>query len=153
MKRQCCLSNLDDAEIVYSPGQKNQPQFKETDFSPTASDFGIFYKLARCKNCGALFAVLEGEGLDLRGLYSSSRDSPYLSQGPSRNRISKRVFDDIKGFIPRGGRLLDVGCSYGFSVIKSRPYQKTFTLGYLISQFFRAGYNKLFYRLWLSSGA
>ena len=111
MKQGCGLCNSNDLEMLYAPGMAKQPLAGEPDCAPTAADFGIFYPLAKCRSCDAVFSLTEGK--DYQRFYSSAKDSAYLSQQDSRNKTFKRVIRDIKNFLPARPRLLDVGCSYG----------------------------------------
>ena len=86
---------------------------KGNDFSPTASDFGIFYPLARCKECGIIFSVLDDKDAEIRQACAESKDDTYLSQSAQRILTFKTILAHIERFIPESGRLLDIGCSYG----------------------------------------
>lgn len=112
MKRQCNLCNSEDIEIIFSH-PKDRAQVKGINFTPTSSDFGVFYKLARCKNCNILFSLLDNKAIDVKQLYSESKDDLYLSQAAQRNITYKKILSHIKSFLSDNSRLLDIGCSYG----------------------------------------
>ena len=112
MKRQCNLCNSEDVEIIFS-SSTNKNQLKGIRFAPTSSDFGVFYKLARCKNCNILFTLLDNQATDLKQLYSGSKDDLYLSQADQRNITYKKILSQIKTFVSDNSCLLDIGCSYG----------------------------------------
>jgi len=82
---------------------------KGNDFSPTASDFGIFYPLARCKECGIIFSVLDDKEAEIRQACAESKDDTYLSQSAQRILTFKTILAHIERFIPESGRLLDIG--------------------------------------------
>ena len=115
MKQQCSLCGSIDLATVFPLPLKNLGRSKYTAFTPTSSDFGIFYKLARCRSCGMQFAVLDGKD-DIRGLYRDSSDTVYLAQEQDRGIAYKRIISELKAFMPAGSRLLDIGCSYGFFI-------------------------------------
>jgi len=114
IKRQCKLCNSEDVEIVLSPHNKNQAERQGINFIPTASDFGVFYKLARCKRCNILFSLLDDNKIDIKQWYHEAEDNLYLSQAQERSSNFKRILLHIKGFVSENSRLLDIGCSYGF---------------------------------------
>jgi len=107
----CLSKNIDIVYFPDSPTIKNSSDC--VSFHPTVSDFGIFYKLARCRDCGMQFYVIENGSLDINSIYSQSQDNLYPLQAAERGMAYKKIIENIKKSAPVNGRLLDVGCSYG----------------------------------------
>ena len=89
-------------------------------FTPSASDFGIFYPLAKCKDCDVIFSIINNKEVEIRRFYTESKDDIYLSQSAQRTLTGKAVLSHIKPFIPENGRILDIGCSYGLFLQSAR---------------------------------
>ncbi len=114
MNRQCRLCNSGNIEILLKPSRKNMDKNGVKGFTPTSADFGIFHSLARCKNCGVVFSLLEtNEEIIIKESYRDSKDNLYVSQEAERSISGKRLLRLLKNFIPEGSFLLDIGCSYG----------------------------------------
>lgn len=109
----CNLCDSHEIEIICQPSLKhNERRSKTGDFIPTAADYGIYYKLARCRNCNIVFSVVE-ETANIEQGYSDAKDPLYLAQSSERVCAHKRVLSQILPFAAAGSRLLDIGCSYG----------------------------------------
>lgn len=101
------------SEIV-SHYRRNRPD-RPWIFSPTASDFGIFSDLLRCRACGAVFSSAVPRFADLRGIYESGRHEDYRVEEANRRRTFRGLIRSLQPCLaPRPpGSLLDVGASTG----------------------------------------
>ena len=108
----CTVCHSKETKIVSLPLTSNNRK-KANRFVPTSSDFGIFYKLVECENCGVVFSAREHDAEDLHSLYSEAVDSLYTSQLQERSVIASRILSSIEDVVPQKGRLLDIGSSYG----------------------------------------
>lgn len=115
-KLKCSLCDSRDIEIISESRIKDsQPVLGDGSFTPTASDFGIFYRLARCRRCRGIFSILTKEALtEIYAAYKSHKDALYLSQIKEKDVAFKNILSQIRKFSPSlTPHLLDIGCSYG----------------------------------------
>ena len=79
------------------------------------------FAIARCLDCGMVYAARHPSEQELSALYDSDgyfrgdewyRD--YLGHEESYRRLARRVLERIRRQLPLGGRLLDVGSAAGF---------------------------------------
>ncbi len=110
-EKECVLCGSTEIKIIFSSPLNNTKKIEQFGFSPTVSDFGVFYKLAQCQECGVVFSLLDNQDLTLS--YSASNDDLYLNQALERTVTYKRILRDIKKFVSDNACFLDVGCSYG----------------------------------------
>lgn len=109
----CNLCGSHEIEIILHPSIRHDGRRSKTgDFIPTAADYGIYYKLARCRNCDIVFSVVE-EAHHIEEGYSTASDPLYLMQSSERISAHKRALTQILPFVSGGSRLLDIGSSYG----------------------------------------
>lgn len=94
--------------------RRNRPA-RPWNFSPTASDFGIFFDLRRCRSCGAVFNSAVPSFELLRGMYEEGLHEDYRLEDANRRRTFRGLIKAIAPWLdPRPPRsLLDVGASTG----------------------------------------
>jgi 2-polyprenyl-3-methyl-5-hydroxy-6-metoxy-1,4-benzoquinol methylase len=90
-------------------------EFPVKSFTPSASDFGVFYDLYRCEGCGIVFAADIPPERELAQAYQSSHPEGYSLEKKNRRRNFQRLIKTVAGYVQRKGqiRLLDVGSSTG----------------------------------------
>jgi len=108
----CTVCHSNKTKLFSLPLTSNSKE-KSNRFVPTSSDFGIFYRLVECENCGVVFSAREPDAEDLHGLYSDAVDSLYTSQLQERRIMAGRILSSIQDVVSQKGRLLDIGSSYG----------------------------------------
>lgn len=127
MPKQCRLCGSTDTEVIIAANPRIKTEIEEGDFSATGSDFGIFYDLAKCNSCKAVFALTDKKGEDFSRLYSESKDKLYLSGALERGRTFEKIIFHLKEFSCGKRRLLDVGSSYGlFLKLASKDWKESF---------------------------
>jgi len=76
-----------------------------------------FEDILRCRDCGFMFASVTQ--FDAKRTYDEAYFSggiyrDYIEEGPIRTRLFKKKLGLINKYLPRHGRLLDIGCAAGF---------------------------------------
>ncbi len=119
----CAVCDSANVSHVYRARARDEAGGKKKSFTPTACDYGIYYDLAKCNDCNLLFSLLDSEEKERIGReYSRSNDPLYMAQTAERTATCRRALSALKPYIRKGGRLLDVGCSYGFFLEMAREY-------------------------------
>lgn len=113
MEFKCAVCDSNDLKIIYTPSYEQYKIKNKKSFTPTASDFGIFYDLARCKDCGVIFSLINAKATELEQPYIDSKDELYTTQLAERSINYDAILREIKKLVPERSRLLDVGSSYG----------------------------------------
>jgi 2-polyprenyl-3-methyl-5-hydroxy-6-metoxy-1,4-benzoquinol methylase len=80
----------------------------------THSRRDLVYRILRCRCCG--LAMLPAHLRSAEDIYVEGEDPSYMQQAAERIANGHRLLD----LIPRGGRLLDVGCACGFLLVAAR---------------------------------
>ncbi len=103
-----------DSRIVSLYHRRNR-EFPVKSFTPSASDFGVFYDLYRCEGCGIVFAADMPPERELAQAYRSSSPEGYALEKKNRERNFQRLIRTAAGYVRRDERvrLLDVGSSTG----------------------------------------
>lgn len=112
------------SRIVSLYYHKNR-EFPVKSFTPSASDFGVFYDLYRCEGCRVVFAADMPPEQELAQAYRSSHPEGYTLEKKNRQRNFQRLIKNVAGYVQRQERirLLDVGTSTGLFL---GTVQKTF---------------------------
>ncbi len=90
-----------------SPPAPNQP------YRITHSQRNLVRAVLRCADCGLVFLP---QSLAVTGVYHDGADPYYVEQAEERIVNAHRLLE----LVPRGGRLLDVGCACGFLLVAAR---------------------------------
>jgi SAM-dependent methyltransferase len=77
------------------------------------------YRLERCGSCGLVFVNPRPTEQDLAGLYDAKNgeaQADFYARTVSPAQIAEydRILKDVAEFVPRGARLLDLGCAAGY---------------------------------------
>jgi len=112
MKKRCiCCGWVTPHSLFYK--KSNRPKKTVRSFSPTASDFGIFYNLFQCQKCDHVFAQTDSKKI-LQKYDQSDEGGEYFECAPFRANSMRRAFDRMARFLPRkGARVLDLGAGGG----------------------------------------
>lgn len=113
MNQECRLCGSGNIEVIFKSSCTDKAGIRNEGFVPTACDFGVFYDLAKCADCNAVFALTQELDSDIERLYCEAKDSLYLSQIEERSKTFKKIVSHLKNLLPENARILDVGCSYG----------------------------------------
>jgi SAM-dependent methyltransferase len=85
-------------------------------FSPTNHRAGEYGDLYACERCGTVQQPSLPHGEALLDLYRAMHDEHYLDEEEGRRRTARRLLR----LLPRGGRLLEVGCGHGLLLDEAR---------------------------------
>lgn len=94
-------------------------ELKPSDFNPSCHRVGEHYDLFRCVECGTVQQPSLPRGHRLHELYRAGSDERYMLEERGRRRSARRLLDRLGARMP-GGRLLQVGCSYGLLLDEAR---------------------------------
>jgi SAM-dependent methyltransferase len=78
------------------------------------------YTIVRCANCGVGRTVVHSfdpEAHYVEGYFTGAQGQAYLDYEGSEKTLRRefsRTVDFLLSFIPKGGKLLEIGCAYGF---------------------------------------
>jgi len=88
-------------------------EFRAESIRITDSHYGRVWDLARCEDCGHIFADPCPTPAFLNALYSALDDPLYDEESGGREKNFLRVFKTLEKLRPEKGRLLDVGSATG----------------------------------------
>ncbi len=79
----------------------------------------LFEPLLRCPDCSHVWADIRVDPDQLRALYGPGyfQGDEYLDyqrEAPALRRNFQRSLRDLRGYLPRGGRLFEIGAAYGY---------------------------------------
>ncbi|MCM8763087.1 MAG: class I SAM-dependent methyltransferase, partial [Candidatus Omnitrophica bacterium] len=114
----CILCGSHLYEVVYNFAKENKTAecvYKITQSSIDNPPLGI----ARCRNCGFVFANPQDEVEKIISAYQYMQDELYLQEEAGRRKSARIVLKRIAKF-RRSGRLLEIGCSAGFLLDEAR---------------------------------
>jgi 2-polyprenyl-3-methyl-5-hydroxy-6-metoxy-1,4-benzoquinol methylase len=115
-----------EATVCRSFKQKNRFETVQS-FSPSSSDFGIFFDLFKCQGCGAVFSLEYPDYKNIEFLYLNSDHEGYLAESKNRQATFRRIIKLVKGYLGVTNApisLLDIGASAGLflhTVQESEP--------------------------------
>jgi SAM-dependent methyltransferase len=93
---------------TFSVARLNRDQVKITD-----SQYGEFWDLSVCRDCGHIFANPFPEPDYLLSLYSLIEDPLYEEEAAGRSKNFLRILSFLERILPNKGRLFDVGAATG----------------------------------------
>jgi 2-polyprenyl-3-methyl-5-hydroxy-6-metoxy-1,4-benzoquinol methylase len=93
-------------------------------YSCTSTAHGSHGRIVRCLGCGLVFTNPRLSESDVLSLYSQVEDKTYLENADARLETFSYNFDAIREFLPKTGRLLDLGsyCGFFLKVARDRGY-------------------------------
>ncbi len=101
---------------VYGPFKKKNRFDTVQSFSPSSSDFGIFFDLFKCQGCGAVFSLQYPDLKQIESFYLTSNHEGYLSESNNRQKTFKNIIKIAKNYLGECTTdisLLDIGASAG----------------------------------------
>ena len=79
----------------------------------TDSEYGKIWDLARCDDCGHIFADPAPTPVFIVSLYGQVEDPAYDAEAEGRARNFVGILDNLESLLPERGRLFDVGAATG----------------------------------------
>ena len=116
---------------VCSPFKKKNRFDSVQSFSPSSSDFGIFFDLYKCQGCGAVYSLEYPNYEDIESFYLNSDHDGYLSESKNRQATFKRIIKLIDGYLgPKKDliSLMDIGASAGLFLHTVQIYQPAWSI-------------------------
>lgn len=116
---------------VCSPFKKKNRFDSVQSFSPSSSDFGIFFDLYKCQGCGAVYSFEYPNYEDIESFYLNSDHDGYLSESKNRQATFKRIIKLIDGYLgPKKDliSLMDIGASAGLFLHTVQIYQPSWSI-------------------------
>lgn len=93
--------------------------YASMDFNPSCHRAGEHHDLYRCAGCGTVHQPSLPHGAELHELYRGVKDERYLREERGRRHTARRLLDMLGRYV-HGGRVLQVGCSYGLLLDEAR---------------------------------
>ena len=111
---------------------KNKNRFDSVQsFSPSSSDFGIFFDLFKCQGCAAVFSLEYPDYKDIEAFYLNSDHDGYLIEFKNRQATFKRIIKLVKSYLePTQNQisLLDIGASVGLFLHTVETYEPSWSI-------------------------
>jgi len=110
----CNLCGSTQAEVLYRSTLPQDLSLKITKrFAPSDHVSGND-RIVRCMRCGLVYVSPRMKREFVWQGYSEALDTKYATQTEGRLATFQRAVRMIEGYVPKRGRLLDVGCAAGF---------------------------------------
>lgn len=93
----------------------------ELDLRPTNDRYGAaLADLVRCPTCGHVQLAEFPSEPDLAAAYASTDTADHVGEEAGQRATARLTLDRIERWLPRRGRLLDLGCWVGFTLAEAR---------------------------------
>jgi ubiquinone/menaquinone biosynthesis C-methylase UbiE len=114
LERVCCNQcGGDSFDVVYGPRyDAARPEEIENAFRSSGDEI-LVDQLVRCHECGLQYLNPRLRSNVILQAYSSGSDEAYVSQLSARERTFRSCLKTIERYVPRRGRILDVGTGAG----------------------------------------
>ena len=111
--------------VVYMKGNLKIENLRETDIKITDSQYGKFWDLWLCKNCGYIFSLLLPYKKYIYTLYQKVEDPLYDEEAENRSLNFIRILSFLEKLRPKKGKLFDVGAATGIllNLAKNRGWE------------------------------
>ena len=101
---------------------RNGPEDDAATFRCTSTEHRTHGSIRKCLNCGLAFNATRHDADALLSLYEDVEDPTYLENLDARLRTFRYNFSKIKKYLPKAGRLLDIGSYCGASLKVAREF-------------------------------
>jgi 2-polyprenyl-3-methyl-5-hydroxy-6-metoxy-1,4-benzoquinol methylase len=103
----CALCGSRDHEQLYADELHGAPPKTTYDFSEETKKT---FRIVRCRTCGLVFT---NPMPAVSQIYIENVDHTYIESGRQRHKTARRLSEALHALLPRGGKLLDIGCNTG----------------------------------------
>jgi len=111
----CPVCHSKNRELYYkgTAGDHAAKDAGTGDYACTASSYGIYFDLMKCRDCHLIYAGVHPSQEDLEELYSKIEDPLYCDQEEGRVRTFSRALKDLDRFCPAKGLMFEFGSYTG----------------------------------------
>jgi dolichol-phosphate mannosyltransferase len=102
-------------------------EHRSASYSCTSTGHASHGRIVRCLGCGLVFTNPQLPETEVLSLYSQVEDRTYLENVDARVKTFTYNFDRILKFLPKGGRLLELGsyCGIFLKIARERGFDPT----------------------------
>jgi 2-polyprenyl-3-methyl-5-hydroxy-6-metoxy-1,4-benzoquinol methylase len=98
---------------LFKKGTVMPERVSADDFKITDSHYGSRWTFFSCRDCGFVFANPVPDREAIAGFYAALADEEYSQEDEGRGRNFQVILQRLRGFVPAGSSLLDVGAASG----------------------------------------
>lgn len=98
---------------LFKKGTVTPERVSADDFKITDSHYGSRWTFFSCRDCGFVFANPVPDPEAIAGFYAALADEEYSMEDEGRGRNFRVILRRLRGFVPPGSSLLDVGAASG----------------------------------------
>jgi len=98
---------------LFKKGTVTPERVSADDFKITDSHYGSRWTFFSCRDCGFVFANPVPDPEAIAGFYAALADEEYSQEDEGRGRNFQVILRRLRGFVPPGSSLLDVGAASG----------------------------------------
>ncbi len=98
---------------LFKKGTVTPERVSADDFKITDSHYGSRWTFFSCRDCGFVFANPVPDPEAIAGFYAALADEEYSQEDEGRGRNFRVILRRLRGFVPPGSSLLDVGAASG----------------------------------------
>ena len=113
----CAVCGKRDFTLVY-PRTVRDGDDPALYFSSSRERVG-YLDIVRCRSCGLLMTNPRDDDATVARVYAGLRDAAYDGEDENRSRTARAYLQLIDRYVPKRGRLLDVGCATGVFVAEA----------------------------------
>lgn len=109
-KIECDICGSTDHEIIYSSKKIS----RDRSYFVTEENLSPPSRIARCDNCGFIFAISHDDPDVFFNAYIKMVDEKYVEEELGRRLSARSILKKLDKFKKQGNKLLDIGCCTGF---------------------------------------
>lgn len=101
--------------LIHTLLYKKNSQLNYNSFTPTSSDFGIYFDLYKCEGCHTVFSLDNVSESDIAKLYTASKHGDYMLERDNRQRNFRNLIKTFARYLQDRDNvsILDIGSSTG----------------------------------------
>lgn len=121
-KVNCNLCGSKNQRVIIKARHENEKDFDLVDKFRASGDELLIDQLVQCNLCGLKFINPRIKGETIVSSYSEGEDPLFVSQAESRERTFFNSLKKIKKYLPKGGKILDVGTAGGSFLVSAKRF-------------------------------